>query len=318
MSPAKDSTSRSAQHQSVVAAVPFDQRADALRLLLTGSASGPATVVQPFLGFIEQQGVTLDRLYATYVRDRLSAVCLILPSAGRTGMVFISPASDRRREQWVAQAAAHGTEQLDAERFRLVQALLEPTQIGERRALEQAGYRALATLLYLNRPAEAVPLSWHEQDRLDALGIESMTWSDEHRPLFAQAIEATYRDTLDCPGLVGTRSIDDVIAGHMATGAFQPELWRVYHKGGEPVAVALFAAAQDEGAYELVYLGVCPDYRGRGIAGQVLRRGLIELVGRGAKRICLAVDQDNTPARRLYTATGFRAISRKVAMIRTL
>jgi len=302
----------------VVAAVPFDQRADALRLLLTGSPSGPVAVVQTFLEFIQQQGVTLDRLYGTYIQGRLAAACLILPSAGRTGMLFISPASDRRRERWCAQAVAHATEKLDTASYRIVQALLEPTQIGERRALEQAGYHALATLLYMNRSASAAPLSWHEQDRLDELGIESATWSDELRPLFARAIEATYLDTLDCPGLVGARSIDDVIAGHMATGTFDPSLWRVYHKGGEPVAVTLFAAVQDENSYELVYLGVCPAHRGRGIAGQVLRRGLIQLTGLGARRVCLAVDQDNAPARRLYTALGFRALSRKVALIRTL
>lgn len=318
MSPANDPISRSEPSRSVVAAVPFDQRAEALRLLLTGSPSGPATVVQPFLNFMQQQGVTLDHFYGMYVQDRLAAACLILPSPGRTGMLFISPASDRRRERWCASAVAHATEQLDVERYRLVQALLEPTQIGERRALEQAGYSPLATLLYMSRPAAHTPVSWQEEDRLEELGIESSTWSAELRPLFARAIEATYVDTLDCPGLVGTRTIDDVIAGHMSTGTFDPALWRVYHRGDEPVAITLFAAVQDEGTYELVYLGVCPGHRGRGIADQVLRRGLIQLAGLGARRIYLAVDQDNTPARRLYAALGFRALSRKVALIKTL
>lgn len=318
MRPSHDPIPQAADTGGVVAAVPFEQRADALRLLLTGSRSGPATVVQPFLSFTQQQGVTLDRLYGTYVHGRLSAVSLILPGAGRTGMLFISPASDRRREPWIAQAVAHATEALDAEQFRLVQALLEPTQVGERRALEQAGYHALATLLYMNRSTDTTPLAWRETDELEALGIESTTWSDAHRPLFARAIEASYVDTLDCPRLVGTRSIDDVIAGHMATGSFQPELWRVYHRGDAPVAVTLFAPVQDAQTCELVYLGVCPEHRRRGIAGQVLRRGLMELAARGSRRVCLAVDQDNAPARRLYTALGFRAMSRKVAVIRTL
>ena len=315
---ADESHPRSATPAGEVAAVPYEQRAEALRILLTGSRSGPETVVQPFLSFVRQQGVALDRLFGAYVEGRLASVCLVLPSPGRTGMVFISPAADRRRERLVADAARHAVSRLDAERFRLVQALLDPTQIGERRALERAGFEALATLMYMNRPAEKTPPAWSREDRIEALGLEPRHWSEAHRGLFARAIERSYRDTLDCPGLVGMRHIDDVIAGHMATGRFDPELWTVYHRDGEPAAVTLLACVQDEETYELVYLGVDPAWRGRGLGEQVMRRGLTQVAARGAKRVCLAVDQDNRPARRLYTAMGFRSMSRKVAMIHAL
>lgn len=296
-----------------VAAVPFEQRSEALRLLLTGSRSGPDHAVTPFLGFMERQGITIDRLMGRYAGGRLAAVCLVLPNPGRTGMTFISPASDRRREAMVAEAAAAAVGSLDPSRYRLVQALLEPTQLGEKRALTATGFQPLATLLYMTRPAERTPLAWQRDT-----GLTSSAWSASSRGLFERAIEASYRETLDCPGLVGVRPISDVIAGHRATGRFDPELWRVYHRGDEPAAVALFAAVQGDETYELVYLGVCPEHRGHGLGGLVLRRGLTAVAARGAKRVCLAVDQDNGPARRLYTSLGFRAMSRKLAMIRVL
>ena len=43
--------------------------------------------------------------------------------------------------------------------------------------------------------------------------------------LFAETILQTYRDSLDCPGLNGVRQIEDIIAGHKASGEFDPALW---------------------------------------------------------------------------------------------
>lgn len=297
--------------------VPYEQRTEALRLLLTGSRHGPEHAVAPFLGFMRQQGVAIDRLVGRYVHGRLAAVCLVLPNPGRTGMVFISPASDRRREGLVAEATRVAVEALDPQRYRLVQALLEPTQVAEKRALTAAGFEPLATLLYLSRPIDRVPLQWSDEERQSPLGLDTQTWSESHRGLFERAIEASYEQTRDCPGLVGVRSLADVIEGHMATGRFDPELWTVYHDGGEVAAVTLFAAVQGDETYELVYLGVCPAYRGHGLGRRLLQRGITAVAARGGKRLCLAVDQDNAPARRLYTNLGFRGVSRKVAMIRT-
>ncbi|MEM6393681.1 MAG: GNAT family N-acetyltransferase [Planctomycetota bacterium] len=69
--------------------------------------------------------------------------------------------------------------------------------------------------------------------------------------------------------------------------------------------------------YELVYLGVAKRFRGRGLAGRLLRHGMARVHARGGKRLLLAVDDRNEPAVSLYRSLGFRATARKLAMIRS-
>ena len=52
-------------------------------------------------------------------------------------------------------------------------------------------------------------------------------------------------------------------------------------------------------------IGLSPDYRGRGISSAILLRGMKYLRGLGAADIRLQVDENNTPAIRLYTWAGF-------------
>jgi len=155
-------------------------------------------------------------------------------------------------------------------------------------------------------------------------GLELVGWDDAAGTLFADAIEASYERTADCPGLVGLRSVEDIIAGHKAAGRFAPDLWLALHKRGQPVAVMLINELSQQPGYELVYLGVAAPWRGRGIARRLLRYGLGRLTARDQRwggekpRIQLAVDEANEPAQALYTELGFLPTARKLAMIRAL
>ena len=52
-------------------------------------------------------------------------------------------------------------------------------------------------------------------------------------------------------------------------------------------------------------IGLAPDYRGRGISNAILLAGMEYLRGLGTADIRLQVDENNTPAVRLYTWAGF-------------
>ena len=58
-------------------------------------------------------------------------------------------------------------------------------------------------------------------------------------------------------------------------------------------------------------IGVVPDYRGKGISRHILMAGMKYLRSAGMSEICLEVDQDNHPAFRLYTSTGFKTIGER-------
>jgi ribosomal protein S18 acetylase RimI-like enzyme len=59
-------------------------------------------------------------------------------------------------------------------------------------------------------------------------------------------------------------------------------------------------------AWIIANVGVHPDYRGRGIAAQLMRAALDLIRQRGGTAAVLQVDADNDTARRLYQRLGFR------------
>ncbi len=136
---------------------------------------------------------------------------------------------------------------------------------------------------------------------------------------FRSVLQATYAGSLDMPELEGVRSLDDVIAGHRAAGRFDPERWLVGHLPGEPnaSAVVLLSEIPDRDAWEVAYLGLTPPARGRGLGLAALEHAR-RLAAPHAHRLELAVDRRNTPAVRLYRASGFRRFDRRAVHLAIL
>tara|TARA_A100001037_G_C15153363_1_gene641304 strand:+ start:5753 stop:6685 length:933 start_codon:yes stop_codon:yes gene_type:complete len=55
-------------------------------------------------------------------------------------------------------------------------------------------------------------------------------------------------------------------------------------------------------------IGVSPNYRGKGMSGQLLYQGLDNLLSQGCDRVFLEVDSNNAPAIRIYESAGFSQI----------
>ena len=282
----------------------------ALAVLLTGRDQPNDPAVEQFLNFTRSQGLLLDELWEARSGPTLVASVLIVPSAGLTAMMFVSPVSPATAAVMphLVRAASCGQ---DPRRIHLIQCLLDPHQRRQRQALQDAGFDHLATLVYMQRDADLPPGPLD----LTESGITCRQWSATHRDRFARAILASYEGTLDCPGLLGLRSIDEVIEGHQATGRFDPQDWFVFYHGDDPVGVMLLSEVVQRAAYELVYLGLAPAFRGRGLARRILRFGLGVVHQRGASGVLLAVDEQNKPALRLYRNLEFKSTGRKSAMI---
>lgn len=192
-------------------------------------------------------------------------------------------------------------------RARLIQALTEPGGASPlARALEQAGFDRLAVLSYMRRPIRA-------EDRYltPPPGLEWRLYSFFRHRLFAGTITATYADSLDCPKLSGLRPVSDTIETHKRTGTFSARTWRLAMAGGEPLGVGLLNENQGRG--DLVYLGVVPAARHRGIGRAILERAIRDTAEMDLPQMGLAVDVSNTPALRLYEGAGFREIRRRLA-----
>ena len=98
-------------------------------------------------------------------------------------------------------------------------------------------------------------------------------------------------------------------------GRFEPKLWSAYYRDDQPVAVLLLNRLIDRAELELVYLGLSPAFRGKGLGKRLMQHALSLARAHNDTGIHLAVDQQNAPAMQLYKGLGFRATGRKVAMI---
>jgi ribosomal protein S18 acetylase RimI-like enzyme len=299
---------------------PQESRRSALAMLLTGRPREDDAAVDHFLQFAQQQHLNLDALWIAGEggsTGRMLGATLLVPNHGATAMLFVGQATGWRDPSAVVALVRAVCDGPGRQGVSVVQSLVEPGQVIEGQVLERAGLKRLAKLIYMQRNIEP---GEHRVPRPASLGgcrsPRVVTYSKQTHADFARAIEASYVQTLDCPGLVGMRKIDDIITGHQGTGRFDPRNWLAYFdQDNEPIAVLLLAQVAQGGGHELVYLGVAPAYRGKGIGGALMSYAVSEAARQGGSKLYLAVDDRNDPAVRLYNAMGFRASTRKVAYV---
>jgi len=286
---------------------------DALSLVLgTPSAPAGADQVAEFAAFASVRGFNIDDLFVAGVNGRMEWAVLPLVSPGRTVLLLTPGALPRGVDigplvetvcQWAASRGVH-----------LAQTLVDPSDALAKQAFLKRHFCEIAELLYLQvtpRRGVAAPetpdaFRWH-------------TYSPDNHPLFARAISESYRESLDCPALNGVRSIEDVIAGHRSSGEFDPETWYVLSEGTEPAAVLLLTKVPRSDMAELVYLGLSPASRGRGIGDLMVKQALWAVRHRmSLQRLTLAVDSRNVPALKLYYRHGMQQMGEKTAMLRDL
>jgi len=309
----KPSKSQAYTPQRVVR-IPADRRHEAAARLVWRPGMGrPADAGARFLQAARTYNISLDHLWASETGSGLGQVCLVVPQAGRTGMVFTSRPREAAEMDDLARVLAAACEDIPG--VRLAQGLLEPEEADLARAYEQAGFLRIGTLHYLRRAWKDISddpgARWPE-------GVEVRRWRNGDEAALMRALERSYEQTLDCPELCGLRELGDVVESHKSTGRFDPSLWWLVLHGGAPAGALLLSPCPDQGHTELVYLGVAPELRGVGVAGRLLRMGLGTLAERRQRTVTCAVDARNDPAMRLYTRHGFERFGERLAFVRGL
>lgn len=265
--------------------------------------------------------------------SRFREVCLAVLCAGRTAMLFTSmegtddtadPIKIRDRGSVIARACrdlADGSVGLVPGEVRLVQALLEAEELGTRRAFEAAGFLHLAELVYLRRPLRprkpVLPPAAAWPDGIEVRALHDLPEAGRTVALL-ESMARSYEDTLDCPELCGMRRPADVLDSHLSVGVFDPSMWWVVLDRDAPAGCMLLSLVPETASAELVYLGLAPSLRGRGLGRRLLAMGLRDACARRIDRVTCAVDLRNTPAMRLYTGLGFERTAQRSAMVRGL
>jgi ribosomal protein S18 acetylase RimI-like enzyme len=250
-------------------------------------------------------------LWAALDAGEMIGAVLAVESPGATALVYSPPGEpdDAFREVLIALLS-----ELQQQAWRgglaLLQALFGLHESRRPAAFADAGFRYLAELIYLDRPVKLPSLRW-------ACGLEMRfeSYRPQRHALFLEALDQSYVETLDCPGLCGLRHTEDVLRGHRATGIHDPDGWFVAMAGAEPVGVVLTARSIGRSALEVAYMGVSAAHRGQGVGSCLLNRTVEHARSLGVDEVTLAVDGMNEPARRLYTKWGFAERTRRRAWI---
>lgn len=234
---------------------------------------------------------------------------LLLP--GATAIVMVpEPGEGGIDPERQAAVTAAGLAALRDRRLHYAQALLEPEARRKRELLVGAGFRRLASLAYLER---GVLYPWVDPPRPDE--AEWLPYGPDTAARFAAVVQATYIGSRDCPELTGLRPVEDALAAHRASGVFDPARWELAQIGGAAVGCLLLAQLAHGPVVEVVYMGVVPGWRGRGVGDLLLRRALAQARGLRAERLTLVVDERNEPAQRLYRRFAFAPLGRREAYL---
>lgn len=256
-------------------------------------------------------------LYWVRKSDRIMAAGLAIHHPGRVAMIFhtrcLEPGGitalcrllDKLSRLALSQGAA------------VVEVLItDPTQ-PEIQAFRLAGYIHLAHLIFMSRTLENLTRQPRDTCLLPHEG--RLEWSrftlgDEKR--LARILTETFVDSLDCPAIHGMRRIEDIIEGYKASGIFRPDSWWLPRlRGNDLGCILINESAVDERTAEILYLGVIPRWRKKGIARAMLKESFAYMHRRGIKKISLAVDSGNAPALALYHQEGFRPINHQDVFI---
>jgi mycothiol synthase len=274
--------------------------------------------------------IDLSGLWVAHERTgRIVGALLTQPLAGKAAAVWAPEVKPSWRRPSLAAALLHGAlADLKARGFRLAQAVLdESAGLQAARDLTKGGLPRVTDLLYLERET-ALPLAKTPESasRRTLPGRSVADLHFEWQPFdasvevkFRAVLQATYVGSLDMPELEGARALDDIMEGHKAAGRFNAERWRLGYIPGNPEAASVLLMAEVPGrdVWEVVYLGLTPAARGRGLGRAVLNHAL-ELARSHVSRLELAVDCRNTPATRLYHATGFLVRDRRAVHLAIL
>ena len=244
----------------------------ALRLILaTPAGLGADAQVLDFLSFCVERQIDTNATWIAVQRDRIVWSMLPVVSPGHTMLLFTPQVLfAQTSEQAVARLCDEMCTHYGSRGVQLAQMLIDPEHRPIIDLYRNAGFDELAELVYLQR---TVKLRRFEPPDLPA-NLTLSTYSPETHAHFAQVIQRSYESSQDCPALNGLREMNDVIAGHQATGDFDPKIWWVVYENSRPLAVLLLSRLPHNQTIELVYLGLIPEARGRGIADLLMKHAL--------------------------------------------
>ena len=328
-------------HPTGVVRIPPELALAAACRLVSQSNPNVETAAKRLVASAPEHGIDLSLIWGTVEPKqgrkaaKVRQACLAVLGAGRTAMLFVSepaPGGDfgdpvralGERIGAIEAACTHlGRERGD--RVAIAQALPDPAEAWSVEAFQGARFIKVGDLSYLRREGAPVARGVGAAKRLSVAQVESGVTLEPgltvHRlcdldepdsnNVLLEALERSYIDTLDCPELCGLRARRRTCWRPTATRASLIRarggccFWRAARTG------ALFSNCPELHSAELVYLGLSPQLRGRGLGRLMLSKGIDEVHRQHPTwAMTLAVDHRNGPAAASVRVAGVPGLRR--------
>jgi ribosomal protein S18 acetylase RimI-like enzyme len=195
---------------------------------------------------------------------------------------------------------------------KLVQTVLEKEDWPRQTAFRDAGFEPLAELSFMERHPQRADCAMEAPPWL-----RFITYEKDREGVFLDVIRSTYEGTLDCPALSSLRTAEETLEGHKRSGKFDPLMWFLaFDKRNTPVGVLLLNLMEISDRFNVTFMGVVAEFRGRGLGMAFVKYALRRICETHRTVLTLAVDTRNWPACRIYKEAGFVETARKEVLYR--
>lgn len=226
------------------------------------------------------------------------------------GAIWVEVLSSKEANLWLPQSnCGCAPELLSAatgwarqQGLSVVKAVLEENDLQAATLLGENGFPKVVSLNYMSASTQTVLKAPMADDAALASFIHVAALAPERLEKVFEEIEKT---SLDCPELQGTLTAQEALQGFYRQDVHTPTHWYLVRCEGEDAGVLLLAPHPEFLNWELMYMGLVPAWRGRGLATQVVNEAIRRAKAAGMEEVILAVDERNTPARQLYERFGF-------------
>lgn len=265
--------------------------------------------VEDYLAHLREAGVACEVVQAGRREGPIPCACRLIVPGGSAMLMLPAHATSAEDWVWLIRQVA-----LDSARRALLftQALVETDNSDAAELLTRSGFSRLTRLIYLERQAQYPWVNAPDPNAVDWIEFSAAT-----RELFVRALAESYEDSADCPELSRLRKPEDALESHQSAGRFDPKLWNLARVNGRIAGCVLLAEIAHGAALDVVYMGVAPSCRRRGVGSLLLRRAVAQCRERGIRRLTLAVDSRNTTALGLYARFAFTRLAERVVYIST-
>jgi len=266
-------------------------------------------------GYVSALSLELPPPWLVEQEGRTLAAAAAIVSPGRLGLLVMpGDLAERIGAETASRLLNVIYADLRERGVRLIQYLVEPAAAPLlERLLEGERFQFLARLNYMERSLRTAVAPLPERP-----GLSWTTYDAERAALFEQVVAESYDGSMDCPALSRLRPVSDALASHRAAGNFRPERWLLLRVNAQPAGCLLLNDVPLRASLEIVYMGLRPSARRRGL-GQCLIHQALSIARRdGFGTLSLAVDAVNAPARRLYEAAAFQIVLQRAAWLRVL